>query len=61
MAKTLMVVDDFDAVSESTFDSAYMRELFEVGRQLGAEGYQWKKAPPGVDRNKQLTPVIPQN
>lgn len=55
------IPDDFDAVSESTFDSAYMRELFEVGRQLGAEGYQWKKAPPGVDRNKQLTPAIPQN
>jgi hypothetical protein len=39
--------DDFDAESNESFDSAYMNKLFDVGYQMGAEGYQWQKVPPG--------------
>ncbi|MGI9289836.1 MAG: patatin-like phospholipase family protein [Gammaproteobacteria bacterium] len=46
------IPDDFSAVSESTFDSAYMQELFQLGRKLGAEGYDWQKQPPGVNTGK---------
>lgn len=32
------IPDYFDAVAEEAFDTAYMNELFELGRKVGAEG-----------------------
>jgi hypothetical protein len=31
------------------FDPVYMRELFELGRELGKSGRAWQKHPPGYD------------
>lgn len=38
---------EFDLKSDKPFDLPYMRALYEVGYQLGSEGYHWMKAPPG--------------
>jgi hypothetical protein len=29
------------------FETAYMRELFAIGRERAVKGYQWAKVPPG--------------
>lgn len=39
----------FDAPKKSEFDEAYMRPLFELGREMAAHGYPWAKYPPGYD------------
>jgi hypothetical protein len=39
----------FNTPKKSEFDSAYMRQLFEYGRQAAAQGYPWAKYPPGYD------------
>jgi hypothetical protein len=41
--------DDFNEVANESFDLAYMNKLFDLGYQMGAEGYQWHTAPPGYD------------
>lgn len=38
---------DFSAPKTSEFDVAYMRPLFEHGRELARRGYVWDKYPPG--------------
>jgi hypothetical protein len=40
---------DFTAPKKSDFDVAYMKPLFERGRELAAAGYPWQKYPPGYD------------
>jgi predicted acylesterase/phospholipase RssA len=40
---------DFSTPKKSEFDRAYMRALFERGRELAAAGYAWQKYPPGYD------------
>ncbi len=30
------------------FDTAYMRDLFNLGYKLGSKGYPWEKTPPGI-------------
>lgn len=40
---------DFNTPKKSEFDTAYMRQLFELGRQRAARGYPWAKFPPGYD------------
>ena len=40
---------DFTAPKKSEFDEAYMRPLFERGREMAAHGYPWAKYPPGYD------------
>ena len=37
----------FNVKSESPFDNKFMRALYEVGYEMGREGVQWKKFPPG--------------
>jgi hypothetical protein len=39
--------DDFDIPYKGPCDIAYMKSLFEYGRQKGRAGYQWQKTPPG--------------
>jgi hypothetical protein len=43
------IPDDFDEVASESFDLAYMTKLFNLGHQMGAEGYQWRNTPPGYD------------
>lgn len=39
----------FDREAPVPFDRKYMQALFEVGFNLGASGYNWRKAPPGFE------------
>ena len=39
----------FDAEHKEAFDTAYMRELFDVGFGMAAQGYPWEKYPPGYN------------
>lgn len=43
------IPSDFNAPKKSEFDEAYMRLLFERGREMAAHGYPWAKFPPGFD------------
>jgi hypothetical protein len=31
------------------FDPVYMRKLFDLGYQMGRDGYPWQKIPPGYE------------
>ncbi|MGO9378249.1 MAG: hypothetical protein ACLPN1_00260 [Dissulfurispiraceae bacterium] len=38
------------------FDTAYMRQLFDVGYSMAAKGHPWQKTPPGfVPRRDSIT------
>lgn len=37
----------FTTQLQQPFDTAYMKELFQVGYDLAADGYPWAKGPPG--------------
>lgn len=39
---------EFTERPDELFDPAYMRKLFDFGFELGRNGYEWKKAPPGL-------------
>lgn len=41
------IPETFKVKLEEPFDPHYMRALFEVGYQLGRNGYPWAKVPPG--------------
>jgi predicted acylesterase/phospholipase RssA len=41
------IPDDFDAVPEEPFDTAYMNKLFDRGYQMAQDGYPWEETPPG--------------
>lgn len=38
----------FNVPKKEDFDTAYMRQLFDVGYNMAAKGYPWQKAPPGL-------------
>ena len=38
----------FDYKADSEFDKGYMNALFNLGYQLGSQGYSWDKVPPGL-------------
>ena len=40
---------EFDQVPDREFDVDYMRNLFDLGRRLAADGYPWHRAPPGLE------------
>lgn len=37
------------------FDTAYMQELYALGKQLAERGYDWQKFPPGYERPVKAT------
>jgi hypothetical protein len=39
----------FTTVARAPFDTAYMRQLYALGRDMAVKGYDWRKAPPGYD------------
>lgn len=42
----------FDRVPDELFDQEWMRELFDLGYEMGKAGYQWKKVPPQYKDNE---------
>ena len=42
------------------FDTVYMQELFRLGYELGSQGYDWAKVPPGFTAPYLEPPVPPQ-
>lgn len=46
----------FQAHGEEQFDTAYMRDLFALGKKLAQAGYDWQKFPPGYERPVHATP-----
>ncbi len=47
--KLAYVPSDFDEDAQEPFDPVYMNKLFELGKKLGREGYQWSREPPGFE------------
>lgn len=45
----ISIPSNFSHRSENLFDRAYMRSLFEFGRDLGKNGVPWSKGPPGLE------------
>jgi len=41
------IPESFKVESKSPFDNEFMRSLYKTGYQMGRDGVQWKKAPPG--------------
>ncbi|WP_083567123.1 patatin-like phospholipase family protein [Hyphomicrobium sp. CS1GBMeth3] len=42
--------DEFTEPYKGPFDKTYMNKLFDYGYSKGAEGYAWRKLPPGYER-----------
>jgi predicted acylesterase/phospholipase RssA len=42
------IPDSFNQTAQDSFDRKYMNALFEVGYQLGRDGYRWAHKPPGL-------------
>ncbi len=42
------IPESFNEPDRGNFDRRYMRKLFDLGYTLAANGYPWKKAPPGL-------------
>lgn len=40
---------EFNTPKKSEFDTTYMRQVFEYGRQRATHGYPWAKYPPGYE------------
>ena len=38
----------FNVPKKEDFETAYMRQLFDVGYSMAAKGYPWQKTPPGM-------------
>jgi predicted patatin/cPLA2 family phospholipase len=41
------IPDDFNMKAKEAFDPEYMGKLFDLGYQMGKQGYPWEKIPPG--------------
>jgi hypothetical protein len=41
------IPETFTTPLKQPFDTAYMRELFQIGYDLAVKGYPWAKVPPG--------------
>jgi predicted acylesterase/phospholipase RssA len=51
----------FNVPHREEFDTAYMRALFDTGRQLAAGGYAWQKYPPGFQQGAEPLPTTARN
>lgn len=43
------IPESFDEESSEPFDKEYMTSLFNLGRQMAKDGFQWHTVPPGYD------------
>jgi predicted acylesterase/phospholipase RssA len=41
------IPSSFNVPKKEDFDTAYMRQLFDLGYSMAAKGYPWQKTPPG--------------
>jgi predicted patatin/cPLA2 family phospholipase len=41
------IPDEFNLQAKEAFDQEYMGKLFDLGYQMGKQGYPWEKIPPG--------------
>jgi hypothetical protein len=41
------IPSSFNVPKKEDFDTAYMRQLFDLGYGMAAKGYPWQKTPPG--------------
>ena len=39
------IPEEFEGQPAEQFDPVYMRQLFDLGHDLGKSGYPWKRAP----------------
>ena len=46
-----VIPSSFKAARSGPFDTNYMRELYALGRDAGAKGYEWRNTPPGYDQD----------
>ncbi len=58
------IPETFTTPLKEPFETAYMRSLFEIGRERALKGYQWAKVPPGytaptIEPPVQTQPVAP--
>lgn len=42
------IPDEFNEKAKEAFDPEYMGKLFDLGYQMGKQGYPWEKIPPGI-------------
>jgi len=50
------IPSDFTAKEKEAFDCEYMHKLFNVGYDMGRNGYPWQKYPPGFDQARLVEP-----
>jgi hypothetical protein len=50
---------DFTARPTSTFDTAYMNQLFQLGFNLACCGHLWRKYPPGFEPDQRVKELGP--
>ena len=43
------IPSEFNETPEEGFDPVYMSKLYDLGYQMGLEGYPWQKFPPGYE------------
>jgi hypothetical protein len=53
------IPETFATPLREPFDTAYMRDLFRLGYDLGTRGYSWSKVPPGWSAPEVEPPVEP--
>jgi hypothetical protein len=53
------IPESFTTPLEEPFDTAYMRQLFQVGYGMAVRGYPWAKVPPGWTAPEIEPPVAP--
>jgi predicted acylesterase/phospholipase RssA len=51
------IPETFTTPLKEPFETAYMRELFDLGYERAAKGYQWAKVPPGFTAPQVEPPV----
>ncbi|HXX57518.1 MAG TPA: patatin-like phospholipase family protein [Thermodesulfovibrionales bacterium] len=50
------IPSSFNVPKKEDFDTAYMRQLFDVGYSMAAKGYPWQKRPPGLEPSAGVVP-----
>lgn len=55
------IPSSFDAPHKEEFDNEYMRQLYDVGYSMAAEGFPWLKAPPGFTLDAVAPVIVPES